>query len=114
MTHRNTHVAVTRACEALIVRPGCCDKVRVCVHAWCVCVAAEFHVSETPCGRVTDPKKLAAIKQVLSLPEHTGAQQGESVSSEAAQVHTCQAAGLSFAVRPPSLILLPCCARVLR
>jgi hypothetical protein len=40
----------------------------------CLCLLAEFHVSETPCGRVTDPKKLAAIKQVLSLPEHTGAQ----------------------------------------
>jgi len=35
-------------------------------------MAAEFHVSETPSGRVTDPKKLAAIKKVLSLPEHTG------------------------------------------
>lgn len=35
-------------------------------------VCAEFHVSETPTGRVTDPKKLAAIKRVLSLPEHTG------------------------------------------
>lgn len=36
-------------------------------------LTAEFHVSETPVGRVTDPKKLAAIKRVLSLPEHTGA-----------------------------------------
>lgn len=81
---QHTHVAVTRASEALTARPGCCDGVRVCVHALRVCVPAEFHVSETPCGRVTDPKKLASIKQVLSLPEHTGAQQGESVSSEAA------------------------------
>jgi hypothetical protein len=34
--------------------------------------AAEFHVSETPSGRVTDPKKVNAIKSMLSLPEYTG------------------------------------------
>eukprot|EP00878_Enallax_costatus_P041610 GHUV01048434.1.p1 GENE.GHUV01048434.1~~GHUV01048434.1.p1 ORF type:complete len:220 (+),score=65.20 GHUV01048434.1:1204-1863(+) len=39
----------------------------------------EFHVSETPAGRVTDPKKLDAIKSVLSLPEHSG---------EPAELHT--------------------------
>jgi hypothetical protein len=44
----------------------------------CVVLAsrAEFHVSETPAGRVTDPKKLAAIKNVLALPEHTGEAHG--------------------------------------
>jgi hypothetical protein len=29
-------------------------------------------VSETPSGRVTDPKKVNAIKSMLSLPEYTG------------------------------------------
>jgi hypothetical protein len=32
----------------------------------------EFHVSEVPRGRVTDPKKLDVIRRVLSVPEHTG------------------------------------------
>lgn len=30
-------------------------------------------MSDTPAGRVTDPKKLAAIRNVLSLPETSGA-----------------------------------------
>jgi hypothetical protein len=54
------------------VRKGVCNS-HLCVHLLC-CWHAEFQVSETPTGRVTDPKKLSAIKKVLALPEHTGTQ----------------------------------------
>lgn len=55
---------------------------------------------------MTDPKKLAAIKQVLSLPEHTGAHSRGVCLKSGSLGPYLTGGGLSFIVCSPLFLML--------